>query len=330
MKNVYAGLDNLSTIFTDEYVIPDSHPYSWTEEDCQKIWDEIISLHEGISAGIKSDKKHYPNYLGRLCLHTSGGTFDYTVKNIGGSVEWNILDGANEIRAMAILIKALYDKDTSNKGLEFMLYKKNVIKNTSIMPKVPVVSVQIAQENQVLQKVLLGESSAANAVNATNRLGELKNGDKVHQSYHCFSRLIDERAKAQKVPTIDVASLAETLLTKVVMLVVKRAAKDKAAELLDTSAAQSPPVVAKQIFRIGIGLSAPRDDSGREDGGQDGGREDSREGGGHQRELITFNRDLVDQGIYFRTVLFMVKPKNMIRNFMRSLIRVLFRSNSSQ
>ena len=310
MKNVYAGLDNLSTIFTDEYVIPDSHPYSWTEEDCQKIWDEIISLHEGISAGIKSDNKCYPNYLSRLCLHTSGDS----VKNTGGAVEWNILDGANEIRAMAIFIKALYDKDVSNKGLEFLLYKKDIIKNTSIMPKVPVVSVQIAQENQIIQEVLLGGS---NAVNATNRLGELKNGDKVHQSYHCFSRLIDERAKAQKVPAIDIASLAETLLTKVVMLVVKRADKDKAAEFLDTSAAQSPPVVAKQIFRIGIGLSAPREDGGREDGG-------------HQRELITFNRDLVDQGIYFRTVLFMVKPKNMIRNFMRSLIRVLFRSNSSQ
>lgn len=278
MKNkdiAYAGLDNLTKALTDEYRIPVSHAYAWEEKNWQRIWDEIIQVHE-----LRDASKQC--YLGVLTLNKQDDT--------SNSGEWDIIDGGNAMITLVILIKALYDKDHSNRGLEYLLCRKDIIKGSYAIPKAPAINLQVNAEKEEMQRILFGENGV-----------KFSDKDKLCQGHLYFQHLIDERMQSQEDPLTDITSLAATLLNKVVFLVTKYAIHDRAMNLLDTSATQSPPIVAKQLFNLGIGRFSEE----------------------HNGEIIMSGRDLLDQGIYLRTILVVMQPKHLMRNLWRGLMRLV-------
>ncbi|MBE8182447.1 MAG: DUF262 domain-containing protein [Candidatus Portiera sp.] len=278
-ETVYANIDNILTIFADEYNISYSHPYTWGEEEWQKVWDEITKFHDAAGA----DEQYY---FGSLTLDKNS--------NASSQDAWDVVDGTNQLITLAIFIKALYDKDTSNQGLGYLLYRKDIIKGISTVPKTPSINIQISAENAEIQHLLSEECG-----------GKMNKKGRILQGYNYFQDLIDERIQRQEDPLTDISALAATLLTRSVILVTKQATHDKATEFIDTSQLKSPPVVAKQLFSIGIG-KLPK---------------------GSERELIIAGRDLVDQGVYLRSILFISKPKHLLGYLWKGL-RGLVSNNS--
>ncbi|MBE8182448.1 MAG: hypothetical protein HAW61_02855 [Candidatus Portiera sp.] len=224
----YRKPETLSEFFMEEYEVPPHQSkYRWSEGSLQNIWWDIVQFHD-------ESNQDDLYYFGRIYLRSTAQ------KGI-----WQVRDGGHRARNWPILLKAIYDKDPSNKGLEYLLHKKDAVKNMPILPKTPIVDVQIREESADYQEVMLCEDPAT-----------LRNTSKIHESYHCFSKLIDERAKSQQDPVADLVAITHTLLTRVVMLRTKSSTRYDPVLLVTTKNDRDTKVFAKQLSKTGFGSYA--------------------------------------------------------------------------
>lgn len=258
----YRRPESIGTFFTEEYVVPrNQSKYRWQDNVLERMWGDITKFHD---EGAQDDLY----YFGKIYLRS---TAKHGV--------WQVRDGGHRTRVWPIFLKALYDSDPSNKGLEYLLYRKDVVKRAPSLPKMPIVSVAIPEESAAYQEVLLNEGGVIP-----------ENSSKSHQSYHCFRRLISERAQSKKDPAADLAALTNTLLTRVVMLRAKSATRYHSATLIDTSNDQCLQTFARQITKSGFGAYASS----------------------QANEVVTISTDSTKYKFYIRLVIMIGKPKSFL------------------
>lgn len=260
----YKRPDTLAEFFMDEYEIPPHQSkYRWSEGSLQNIWQDITRFHDE-----SAEDELY--YFGRIYLRSTAK------KDV-----WQVRDGGHRVRNWPILIKAIYDKNPSNKGLEYLLYKKDVVKHTPILPKVPIVDLQIKEESLDYKEVLLCQDAA-----------KLTNTSKIHQSYHYFRKLIDERARNKQDPIADLTSITRTILTRVVMLRAKSSTQYYPVTVVDTNNDQNINIVTKQLTKTGFGAYA------REQG----------------NEVISISATPIKHQFYINLIIIVGKPQDLWRS----------------
>ena len=154
MKTISAEPKNVDAIFGNEFIVPDfQRPYSWDKEDCNQLWEDIVSFHDGLSP----DSPNY--YLGNIVL--------YPVAS-GDKTKWKVIDGQQRLTTLSLLICCLLDKAGANLNLEFAL-KKALYKldpDTKQLPKKlelrlwsEVETGGYGKDRESFQKVMQGKSS---------------------------------------------------------------------------------------------------------------------------------------------------------------------------
>ena len=152
MKTISAEPKNVDAIFGNEFIVPDfQRPYSWDEEDCNQLWEDIVSFHSDLSP----DSPDY--YLGNIVL--------YPV-DPGSRTKWKIIDGQQRLTTLSLLIRCLLDKAGANLDLEFAL-KKSLYKLHPDTGKLPrelelrlcsgVETGSYGKDRESFQKVMEGE-----------------------------------------------------------------------------------------------------------------------------------------------------------------------------
>ena len=63
MKAITANPETLREVFSTRYIIPDfQRPYSWDNETCEKLWDDITGFY---GTGTTKDDKYF---LGNIVI----------------------------------------------------------------------------------------------------------------------------------------------------------------------------------------------------------------------------------------------------------------------
>ena len=89
------------------YNIPDyQRPYSWKEEECTKLWEDLVEYHTERMEAERMQAKgdHLPYFLGNII------TYNTKLKTNTGDREWyrNVVDGQQRLITLNLLIKALF------------------------------------------------------------------------------------------------------------------------------------------------------------------------------------------------------------------------------
>lgn len=108
MISLSAEQKNLSKLFTqrEQYVIPDfQRPYSWTKDQCQKLYDDLVDAY--------NDERDY--FLGNIILAVGQQQVD----------EPNVVDGQQRLISLWLMLKSLSILLPNTKVLEDSLFREN-------------------------------------------------------------------------------------------------------------------------------------------------------------------------------------------------------------
>lgn len=98
MEVIKANPESIIEIFQKLYVIPEyQRPYSWAEDKCYDLWNDIIEKYEEEKRKNKKSDNKGEYFLGTMVL----------IKNNKGIFE--VIDGQQRLTSLLILLKALYD-----------------------------------------------------------------------------------------------------------------------------------------------------------------------------------------------------------------------------
>ena len=108
MEVIKANPESIIEIFQKLYVIPEyQRPYSWAEDKCYDLWNDIVDKYEEEKSKQSSIKGEY--FLGTMVL----------IKNNNGIFE--VIDGQQRLTSLLILLKALYDNHQFE-GIKKIIY----------------------------------------------------------------------------------------------------------------------------------------------------------------------------------------------------------------
>lgn len=112
--NLNAEQKSILNIFANvEYLIPNyQRPYSWDEQNCQILWDDLFNVFEDSSMGNEKDDGYF---LGNIVLARGNDNKGYC----------EVIDGQQRLITIVLLAKALSLYDDKNTALENILWAKN-------------------------------------------------------------------------------------------------------------------------------------------------------------------------------------------------------------
>lgn len=206
MKAITANPETIREVFSKRYVIPDfQRPYSWDNEQCEKLWDDIIDFFE-------MEKKEEEQYfLGNIVIN---------LINPAPKDSWNVVDGQQRLTTLLLLIKALYFHAGTVKVLEECLKTKNPL--TSELNNEPrVVSSVIDNDRKNLQNIILkGSDGVEECLLLSN--------------YLLFNKKIDEWWVLKEQTADALNNFILTLLDRVVLLPIHCESVDHALTIFET------------------------------------------------------------------------------------------------
>ena len=108
MKAIQATPKEIRKVFNDSYIIPDfQRPYSWEKEQCETLWDDIVSFH----ATAPADGERY--FLGNIVVNPAEGG------------KWSVVDGQQRLTTLLLLVKAFFKSAGTYTALEMVAVPDN-------------------------------------------------------------------------------------------------------------------------------------------------------------------------------------------------------------
>ena len=226
MQPLSAKPDSISELFLAEYIIPDyQRPYRWDIDQCEKLWDDIKEFHYQ-----RIDSEGIGDYfLGSITV--------YDGKDEDENDVMLVIDGQQRIITLSLLIKALYEKETTNEGLLACICKSNVNKRSIDTGSPKVVSRVIEKDDNKYFKDIITK----NKPNGSTRLG--KNYERIRK---CVDEWFEENPNNPKA----VDDLVTTLLKKVKVLRINADSEDDAFMIFETINDRGVPLDATDIFKV--------------------------------------------------------------------------------
>lgn len=103
MGNISGNPKSLRAIFSEDdgkngYLIPSyQRPYSWTEDECERLWDDLVSYALPDPDDFqKFDENGTPYFLGTMVV--------FSKDQAGGRLE--IIDGQQRLTSISLLLRA--------------------------------------------------------------------------------------------------------------------------------------------------------------------------------------------------------------------------------
>ena len=201
---------SVKSLFTDKlYRIPAyQRPYSWGEEQCEKLWIDII---DHFSSGDIEDSY----FLGNIVLAED--------KNEEGQKIWNVIDGQQRLITFSLLLRELFDNDCSNSALKACIYNLddrdiNLIKGFRVHS-----TVLSGAEKEKFEKCLRLDRS----------IDVITEQDNYGKNYLFFRKQI-ELFKKNDLNRTELPKFIDNLLTKISILPIECSSTSKALTIFET------------------------------------------------------------------------------------------------
>lgn len=218
----------------DRFIIPSyQRPYSWTQDQCQELWDDLIAFFE-------SNKREEGYFLGNIIFAKSN--------------EWEeleIIDGQQRLITLTLLLRALYLINDENGFIEECIWY--IDKSKKERPKLPRIKTVVRRnlENDLFNECLNTNQEIKDICNKENNLNRFK-------SNFCFFRSQLEKETYRN----QLESFSDFLLKKVYMLPIQSTdqnqdnAREKALTIFETINNRGLDLSDADIFKSQIAHSA--------------------------------------------------------------------------
>lgn len=231
MRAITANPETIREVFSKRYIIPDfQRPYSWDNDPCEKLWDDIIDFYEGKET--KEDKY----FLGNIVINPASN-LSYEA--------WEVVDGQQRLTTLLLLIKALHSRAGTVKALEECLRIKDPL-TSELTDELRVSSFVISQDREDLHTILLGGTEPAKSHLLDN--------------YKLFGEKIDEWWLSQGQTAEALNRLILTLLDSVVLLPIHCGSEDDALTIFETINNRGMSLSDADIFKAKLYHNIPQED----------------------------------------------------------------------
>lgn len=217
MKAIHADPKELRKIFADKYIVPDfQRPYSWENEQCDKLWEDFIEFYE--SQNIKEDKY----FLGNIVIHPLGDSF-------------SVIDGQQRLTTLILFIKSLHSKAGTALVLEECLKIKD--------PLTSQLTNGLRLDSQVL------ENDKKHLYDVIFNNGDDTPDCNLKRNYLYLGEKIDEWWKTKGNSTSELNKLILCLLDQVVILPIHCGSEDDALTIFETINNRGMSLTDADIFK---------------------------------------------------------------------------------
>ena len=113
MKAIEGNPKNLREILQCKgYEIPDfQRKYSWGNDECSQLFEDIKSFLDG------DEKESEKYFVGSIVVYPKNEDKDILC----------VIDGQQRLTTLVILISILFERDGTNKKLEELIYRSNIL-----------------------------------------------------------------------------------------------------------------------------------------------------------------------------------------------------------
>lgn len=230
MKAITANPETIREIFSKRYIIPDfQRPYSWDNEPCEKLWDDIIDFYD------RKESREDKYFLGNIVINpTSAAAPD----------AWEVVDGQQRLTTLLLLIKALHSRAGTVKALEECLRIKDPL-TSELTDELRVNSCVISEDRDNLHNIIL---SGIDPVPKCHLL----------DNYKLFGEKIDEWWQLQGQTAAALNDLILTLLDNIVLLPIHCGSEDDALTIFETINNRGMSLSDADIFKAKLYHSIPK------------------------------------------------------------------------
>jgi len=217
MNAINATPESIREVFRKEYVIPEyQRPYSWEEEHCDKLWNDILDFYYAKS----SDLEKY--FLGNIVVYPSDGAFA-------------VIDGQQRLTSILLLTKALFSKANTFSALESLLKKRDKKTEQLINELRLLSSVEENKDKEELKNVIL-----ENKTDGSNRIAE---------NYRYFLDKINKWQESNRPSSEEFERLIFTFLDQVVLLPITCENMDDSLTIFETINNRGMSLTDADIFK---------------------------------------------------------------------------------
>ena len=231
MKAIQATPREVRKIFSDSYVIPDfQRPYSWDREQCETLWDDIVSFHATAPA---SEERYF---LGNIVVHPVDNG------------KWSVVDGQQRLTTLLLLIKAFFKSAGTYSALEKCL--RILDKRTDAL----------TDELRVKSEVLADDAASLHKI-IFDSIGDDDNS-KLAVNFHYFVETIEKWRRATDNSANALVHLIDTFLDKIVLLPIECGSDDDALTIFQTINNRGMLLTDADIFKAKLYHSVPESERG--------------------------------------------------------------------
>ena len=228
MKAIHADPKDVRKLFTENYVIPEyQRPYSWENEHCQKLWDDIVIFHE---KRVNRDEKYF---LGNLVIHKIEKNFI-------------VIDGQQRLTTLLMLIKALHLQAGTVVALEKCLKKEDPL-TTSLINELRVETRVFEDDKKHLYDIVFNNGN-----------GLPENNFKVNFDY--LKSAIDKFREDTQYNADKLNDLILTILDNIVLLPIECGSEDDALTIFETINNRGMSLSDADIFKAKLYSVYPEKD----------------------------------------------------------------------
>ncbi len=229
MKALEAHPKKIRKIFADEYIIPDyQRPYTWDEEQCEKLWDDLEEFWTQIEGDQVSQSKNEEYFLGTITLCKDSDSQD----------SFWVIDGQQRLISLSLLIKALYRVARTYGTLQEYLLKKDPVSGKLLKDEPRVESQSVEEDNAALKQTILPNGE------------EILGDSPFAKNYKVFEQKINEWHGQENEDSQKLHSFIATLLNKVVLLPVECGSQEDALTIFETLNDRGTPLNDTDIFKV--------------------------------------------------------------------------------
>lgn len=232
MEVIKANPESIIEIFQKLYVIPEyQRPYSWAEDKCYDLWNDIVDKYEEEKSKQSSIKGEY--FLGTMVL----------IKNNNGIFE--VIDGQQRLTSLLILLKALYDNHQFE-GIKKIIYVYDRITGKINDKKYRIYSEVIDKDKNDLKDIIHNDGD------------NLDTKNKFKVNYNIFKDKINEWKNSDTNNSLE--NFIRFLLENVKMLPIDCGEEENALKIFETLNDRGTPLSDADIFKSRIYNSILKED----------------------------------------------------------------------
>lgn len=231
MKAITANPETIRLVFSKRYIIPDfQRPYSWDNEPCEKLWDDIIDFYS------RKESKEDKYFLGNIVINPASET----------SLDaWEVVDGQQRLTTLLLLIKALHSRAGTVKALEECLRIKDPL-TSDLTEELRVYSYVISEDRENLHTIIL---------NGTDNMPKCS----LLNNYRFFGERIDEWWLSNGQTAEALNDFILTLLDNIVLLPIHCGSEDDALTIFETINNRGMSLSDADIFKAKLYHNTPKD-----------------------------------------------------------------------